>query len=80
MNDLSLSANVTGSTQLRGKIAPQPTRIWPVTYICVVVACGFLVLGFSEGFNSPVLSSLKGKTGYTSLRRTLDQDLFNVGY
>ena len=58
--------------------SPSATRIWPATYVCTVVASGFLLLGFSMGFNSPVLSSLKSRTGYTSLQKTLDQDIFNV--
>ena len=58
--------------------AEEKPRIWPATYVCSVVASGFLLLGFSMGFNSPVLSSLKSMTGYTSLQTTLDQDLFNV--
>ena len=61
-----------------GKRIPRHTRIWPATYVCIVAACGFLLFGLSRGFNSPVLSDLKSRTGYTSLHRTLDQDLFNV--
>lgn len=71
----------TESTQLYGtRPSPHPTRIWPATYVCVVAASGFLLFGLSKGFNSPVLSDLKSRTGYTSLHRTVDQDLFNVGY
>ncbi|XP_065901350.1 uncharacterized protein [Dysidea avara] len=63
-----------------GKRIPRHTRIWPATYVCIVAACGFLLFGLSRGFNSPVLSDLKSRTGYTSLHRTLDQDLFNFVY
>jgi len=74
-----LPASTTASAQFvytQGK----RTNVWPATYACTVVAFGFLLFGFTMGFNSPVLSSLKSKKGFTSLRRTLDQDLFNVSY
>jgi len=60
------------------KLDKRASRIWPATYACIVAAVGFLVLGYSLGYNSPVSSHLKHRKGYTSLRRTLDQDLFGV--
>jgi len=53
---------------------------WTATYACVIAASGFLILGYSLGYNSPVSSHLKHKKGYTSLRRTVDQDLFAVSH
>ena len=71
-----LPASTTDSAQIISR--EKRTRAWPATYACTIVAFGFLLFGFTMGFNSPVLSSLKSKKGFTSLRRTLDQDLFNV--
>jgi len=77
LHDLPASTTASSTQFIRqGKL----TRVWPATYACTVVAFGFLLFGFTMGFNSPVLSSLKSKKGFTSLRRTLDQDLFNVSY
>jgi len=53
-------------------------RVWSATYACTVAAIGFFVFGYSMGYNSPVSSHLKNRKGYTSLERTLDQDLFAV--
>jgi len=70
------------STDLKGAttqgLDKRTSRIWPATYACIVAAVGFLVLGYSMGYNSPVSSHLKHRKGYTSLRRTVDQDLFAV--
>jgi len=55
------------------------TRLWTVTYVCVVAVHAVILSGFSLGFTSPVLSKLKDKdTGYRSLRRIAFQDAFNV--
>ena len=66
------------SKDLRELDDKKTARIWSATYACTVAAMGFLVLGYSVGYNSPVSSHLKHRKGYTSLRRTLDQDLFAV--
>ena len=74
-----LSDLPVGATASESKFSDtQRKRVWPSTYACTVVALGFLLFGFTMGFNSPVLSSLKSRTGYTSLHKTRDQDLFNV--
>jgi len=65
-------------TTTRGLDDKRAARIWSATYVCTVAAVGFLVLGYSVGYNSPVSSHLKHRKGYASLRRTLDQDLFAV--
>ena len=54
-------------------------RLWAVTYVCAVAIQCFFLLGFAAGFTSPVLSKLSDKQDkYKSLRRKIDQDLFNV--
>jgi len=77
------SKQESGSTELEDDplISSERTKrkcVWPATYACTVASFGLLLLGFAMGFNSPVLSSLKSRTGYTSLHKTRDQDLFNV--
>ena len=55
------------------------SRLWTVTYVCVVALQCFFILGFAGGFTSPVLSELSDvQDGYRSLRKKSDQDLFNV--
>ena len=55
------------------------SRLWAVTYVCTVAIHCFFLLGFAAGFTSPVLSELSDEQDkYKSLRRKVDQDLFNV--
>ena len=47
------------------------SRIWTVTYVCVVSIQALFILGFALGCSSPVLSELGDeKSGYSSLQRT----------
>ena len=60
------------------KSHPRP-RLWAVTYVCAVAIQCFFILGFAAGFTSPVLSELSDEQDrYKSLRRKINQDLFNV--
>ena len=57
------------------------SRIWAVTFVCLVSIQSLFILGFGLGYSSPVLSELGDeKSGYSSLRRTTYQDLFSVSY
>ena len=73
MADIQLSAH-SGAEQPK-----QSQNLWSVAHVFAVVVQGFFITGFSMGFTSPVLADLsQDKEGYTSLRKPLNQDLFNV--
>ena len=55
------------------------TRLWALTYVCIVAVQAVILSGFALGFTSPVLSKLKDiRGGNKSLEKTAYQDIFNV--
>jgi len=73
--ELLLSASNESTAKPHGR-----PRRWVVIYVCTVALQCFFILGFAVGFTSPVLSKLGDRQeGYSSLRKTSDQDIFSVG-
>ena len=57
----------------------KPSRLWSVTYVCVVAVQAIFMLGFALGITSPVLSKLGDeKSGYSSLYKITYKDIFSV--
>lgn len=57
----------------------EKTRLWALTYVCIVAVQAVILSGFALGFTSPVLSKLKDiRGGNKSLEKTQYQDIFNV--
>ena len=57
----------------------EKSRLWALTYVCIVAVQAVIISGFALGFTSPVLSKLKDiRGGNKSLEKTTYQDAFNV--
>lgn len=55
------------------------SRLWALTYVCVVAVQAVIISGFALGFTSPVLSKLENtRGGNKSLEKSTYQDVFNV--
>ena len=63
---------------MENKQPKQFRKLWGVAYVFAVVIQGFFITGFAMGFTSPVLADFKEREGYSSLRKPIYQDLFNV--
>ena len=70
LNDSAISAE-----------SSEKSRLWALTYVCLVALQAVIISGFALGFTSPVLSKLKDvRAGSKSLEKTAYQDVFNVCY
>ena len=56
----------------------ETSRLWALTYVCIVAVQAVIISGFALGFTSPVLSKLKDTRGGKSLEKSTYQDVFNV--
>ena len=57
----------------------EKSRLWALTYVCIVAVQAVVISGYSLGFTSPVLSKLKDvQGGNKSLKKIQYQDIFNV--
>ena len=55
------------------------SRLWALTYVCIVAVQAVIISGFALGFTSPVLSKLEDRRGGNkSLEKSTYQDAFNV--
>jgi len=63
---------------VQGTSTERPQKLRSIANVCVVAVQGLFIMGFSLGFTSPVLADLKEQEGYTSLRKPIYQDLFQV--